>query len=85
MSSPSETPGQQGKTSGNTKTRTRQAVTVQFEDVTVHTAKCDVCNKRNSRVMVRCLACGWQCCEKCLNARSGGRAHDTFTSTHVPE
>lgn len=35
--------------------------------------------------MSRCLACGWQCCRKCLAARGGDRTHQSFTSVHTPE
>lgn len=89
MSSPPKTPdqtSQQGEASSSNTTRTRgkPTITVQFKGVTAHTAKCDVCNKRNRDIMMRCVKCGWQCCEECLKARSGGRAHDTFAGTHVP-
>ncbi|KAJ5595096.1 uncharacterized protein N7459_001304 [Penicillium hispanicum] len=66
-------------------TRTRQTVTVQFSDVAAHTAKCDQCDKRNKDGMTRCLACGWQCCRRCLIDRGGDRTHRSFTSTHAPE
>lgn len=71
--------------SSSTSTQSHHEVTVQFEDVTAHTAKCDECDQRNQDGMVRCLACGWQCCKKCLNARGDDRSHHTFSNTHVPE
>ena len=65
--------------------RPRQTVSVQFSDVAAHTAKCDQCDKRNKDGMTRCLACGWQCCRRCLADRGGDRTHRSFTSTHAPE
>lgn len=58
---------------------------MRFADVAAHTAKCDECDKRNRDGMSRCLACGWQCCRKCLSARAGDRTHRSFTSIHAPE
>lgn len=65
--------------------RARHIVRVRFADVAAHTAKCDDCDKRNRDGMSRCLACGWQCCRKCLNIRGGDRTHRSFTSIHTPE
>ncbi|KAJ5164321.1 uncharacterized protein N7500_006151 [Penicillium coprophilum] len=63
----------------------RRRVGVDFSEVAAHTAKCDVCNKRNKNGMARCQNCGWQICRKCLTDRNGDRAHASFGATHVPE
>ncbi|OQE46044.1 hypothetical protein PENCOP_c001G02038 [Penicillium coprophilum] len=63
----------------------RRRVGVNFSEVAAHTAKCDVCNKRNKNGMARCQNCGWQICRKCLTDRNGDRAHASFGATHVPE
>ncbi|CAI7635191.1 unnamed protein product [Penicillium glandicola] len=63
----------------------RRRVGVHFSEVAAHTAKCDVCNKRNKNGMSRCQNCGWQICRKCLTDRSGDRTHASFGATHVPE
>ncbi|KAJ6160224.1 hypothetical protein N7497_004761 [Penicillium chrysogenum] len=63
----------------------RRRVGVHFSEVAAHTAKCDVCNKRNKNGMSRCQNCGWQVCRKCLTDRNGDRTHASFGATHVPE
>ncbi|KAJ5383734.1 hypothetical protein N7517_001645 [Penicillium concentricum] len=63
----------------------RRRVGVHFSEVAAHTAKCDVCNKRNKNGMARCQYCGWQICHKCLTDRNGDRTHASFGATHVPE
>ncbi|KAJ5835757.1 hypothetical protein N7447_001783 [Penicillium robsamsonii] len=63
----------------------RRRVGVHFSEVAAHTAKCDVCNKRNKNGMARCQNCGWQICRKCLTDRTGDRTHASFGATHVPE
>ncbi|KAJ5435135.1 Nucleic acid-binding OB-fold [Penicillium cf. griseofulvum] len=63
----------------------RRRVGVHFSEVAAHTAKCDVCNKRNKNGMARCQNCGWQICRKCLTDRNGDRTHASFGATHVPE
>ncbi|KGO40405.1 hypothetical protein PEX1_075740 [Penicillium expansum] len=63
----------------------RRRVSVHFSEVAAHTAKCDVCNKRNKNGMSRCQNCGWQICRKCLTDRNGDRTHASFGATHVPE
>lgn len=57
---------------------------VEFEDLAAHTAKCDVCDKRNTDGMVRCKPCGWQCCRRCLSERGGDRTHPKAGNLHVP-
>ncbi|KAJ5940102.1 hypothetical protein N7516_000270 [Penicillium verrucosum] len=63
----------------------RRRIGVHFSEVAAHTAKCDVCNKRNKNGMSRCQNCGWQICRKCLSDRNGDRTHASFGATHVPE
>ncbi|KAJ5380791.1 uncharacterized protein N7496_003219 [Penicillium cataractarum] len=58
---------------------------VDFEELAAHTAKCDVCDKRNTDGMVRCKPCGWQCCRRCLAERGGDRTHPKAGNLHVPE
>ncbi|KAL8867234.1 MAG: hypothetical protein Q9174_005795, partial [Haloplaca sp. 1 TL-2023] len=36
-----------------------------FTPITIHTAKCDICNKHNTGEMFRCDKCGRQCCQTC--------------------
>lgn len=53
-----------------------------FKSITVHTAKCDVCNNHNKSILHRCIDCGWQICTPCWLARGGNGAHGatrTFT------
>ncbi|CEO60678.1 hypothetical protein PMG11_05270 [Penicillium brasilianum] len=57
---------------------------VEFEELAAHTAKCDVCDKRNTDGMVRCKPCGWQCCRQCLAERGGDRTHPKAGNLHVP-
>jgi hypothetical protein len=40
-----------------------------FSTVTIHTAKCDLCNQRNKSTLQRCTLCGWSICEACFLAR----------------
>ncbi|KAJ5796291.1 uncharacterized protein N7518_004831 [Penicillium psychrosexuale] len=63
----------------------RRRVGVNFSEVAAHTAKCDVCNKRNKNGMSRCQNCGWQVCRKCLTDRNGDHTHASFGAIHVPE
>ncbi|KAJ5129566.1 uncharacterized protein N7515_005605 [Penicillium bovifimosum] len=63
----------------------RRRIGVAFQDVAAHTAKCDVCNKRNKNGMSRCQNCGWQICRKCVSDRGADRTHASFGATHVPE
>lgn len=58
---------------------------VEFEELAAHTAKCDVCDKRNTDGMVRCKPCGWQCCRRCLAERSGDRTHPKAGNLHVAD
>ncbi|PKY03192.1 hypothetical protein P168DRAFT_305511 [Aspergillus campestris IBT 28561] len=50
-------------------------VPVTFETVAAHTAKCDLCNGRNSQGMTRCRDCGWQCCHACAGKNGHTRTH----------
>jgi len=54
-----------------------------FEDIPAHTAKCDTCNRRNSKGMTRCGDCGWQLCQSCRQQRGGDLTHRTFSSEHT--
>lgn len=48
-----------------------------FVTVTIHTAKCDICNKHNTSILRRCATCGWQICTPCWDARGGDGSHGT--------
>lgn len=52
-----------------------------FSDITIPTAVCDVCNRRNTDGIMRCVDCGWQVCVRCARARNGG----SFTAKRVDE
>ncbi|KAF9888699.1 hypothetical protein FE257_008457 [Aspergillus nanangensis] len=61
----------------------REVILTEFEIVTAHTAKCDLCNKRNTLGMSRCLSCGWQSCHPCTSARGWFRTHHAGTRIHT--
>lgn len=42
-----------------------------FAKIEIHTAKCDICDQRNTATIYRCLTCGQQTCTPCVN-RIGG-------------
>ncbi|GAD97559.1 predicted protein [Paecilomyces variotii No. 5] len=46
-----------------------------FVTVTIHTAKCDICNRHNTSILRRCATCGWQICTPCWDARGGDGRH----------
>ncbi|KAJ5983988.1 hypothetical protein N7481_006087 [Penicillium waksmanii] len=54
-----------------------------FEDIPAHTAKCDTCNHRNNKGMIRCSGCGWQLCQDCRQKRGGDLSHPTFDCLHT--
>ncbi|KAF7719670.1 Uncharacterized protein PECH_004170 [Penicillium ucsense] len=58
--------------------------TVDFEELSAHTAKCDLCDRRNTEGMWRCTPCGWQCCRRCLIDRGGDRSHPKAGTIHCP-
>jgi len=43
-----------------------------FVDITIHTAKCDTCNKHNKNVMKQCVKCGMNFCTPCWLHRGDG-------------
>ncbi|PLB55515.1 hypothetical protein P170DRAFT_470926 [Aspergillus steynii IBT 23096] len=55
----------------------------EFVVVEAHTAKCDICNKRNSQGMTRCAECGWQTCNACTIKNHYFRSHQAGTALHV--
>ncbi|KAF2713486.1 hypothetical protein K504DRAFT_498296 [Pleomassaria siparia CBS 279.74] len=61
------------KSSSNTVERMSLAGCVKepanYSKVTIHTAKCSVCDKRNDSVMYRCPGCTWQICTPCTQER----------------
>ncbi|KAI9796368.1 MAG: hypothetical protein M1833_006373 [Piccolia ochrophora] len=61
---------------------TRPLLHTTFEDVTIHTAKCDICNARNKAVLKRCTQCGWSVCQPCWADRSG-RGDGTYDGSHL--
>ncbi|KAL8688247.1 MAG: hypothetical protein Q9218_005799, partial [Villophora microphyllina] len=47
-----------------------------FDPITIHTAKCDICNKHNTSTMFRCTKCGRQCCTPCWDGKGGNGIHN---------
>lgn len=47
----------------------------QFEEIKIHTAKCDSCNKHNKLIIYRCKKCGQQCCTPCWQRKGGDDNH----------
>ncbi|OCL12341.1 hypothetical protein AOQ84DRAFT_420125 [Glonium stellatum] len=47
----------------------------QFENVKIHTAKCDICDQRNKQLLRRCRDCGWGVCTPCYQQRNGNLVH----------
>jgi len=46
-----------------------------FTPVTIHTAKCDICNQHNRSVLFRCADCGWHVCTPCWTEKGGDGTH----------
>lgn len=46
-----------------------------FTVITIHTAKCDICNNRNEDVLQRCNQCGWSICVPCFQTRGSDATH----------
>ncbi|PWW78029.1 hypothetical protein C7212DRAFT_313062 [Tuber magnatum] len=46
-----------------------------FTQITVATAKCDLCNKRDKRTMKRCNTCSFQLCGGCTIKSGNEGAH----------
>ncbi|KAE8135808.1 hypothetical protein BDV38DRAFT_294247 [Aspergillus pseudotamarii] len=61
----------------------KEVILCEFEELATHTAKCDICNKRNSSGMSRCLTCGWQTCYPCTIARGYFRTHHVNGNIHT--
>ncbi|KNG82532.1 hypothetical protein ANOM_009663 [Aspergillus nomiae NRRL 13137] len=61
----------------------KEVILCEFEELATHTAKCDICNKRNSSGMSRCLTCGWQTCNPCTIARGYFRTHHVNGNIHT--
>ena len=61
----------------------KEVILCEFRELATHTAKCDVCNKRNSSGMSRCLTCGWQTCYPCTIARGYFRTHHVNGNIHT--
>lgn len=54
-----------------------------FKIVEAHTAKCDLCNKRNTQGMTRCVECGWQTCNACTIKNNCFRSHRVGNVVHI--
>ena len=52
-----------------------------FIEVTIHTAKCDTCNKRNKAILYRCTLCGNHICTPCRNSDVNNGVH-TMNAGH---
>ncbi|KAE8351643.1 hypothetical protein BDV28DRAFT_162258 [Aspergillus coremiiformis] len=61
----------------------KEVIPCEFEELATHTAKCDICNKRNTSGMSRCLTCGWQTCNPCTIARGCFRTHHVNGNIHT--
>ncbi|OGM50452.1 hypothetical protein ABOM_000934, partial [Aspergillus bombycis] len=61
----------------------KEVILCEFEELATHTAKCDICNNRNSSGMSRCLTCGWQTCNSCTIARGYFRTHHVNGNIHT--
>ncbi|KAI9818871.1 MAG: hypothetical protein M1827_007692 [Pycnora praestabilis] len=48
---------------------------ISFDDILIHTAKCDICNARNKSILKRCNACGWSICSPCWVHQGGDGTH----------
>ncbi|RAH42284.1 uncharacterized protein BO95DRAFT_240588 [Aspergillus brunneoviolaceus CBS 621.78] len=59
-----------------------EVVTV-FDDQPARTAKCDVCDGRNTSGMSRCTVCKWQCCHNCTIRNGLRRSHIAGNVVHV--
>ena len=47
----------------------------EFKDITIHTAKCDTCNKHNTKIMKQCVDCGQNFCTPCWQDRNSDGTH----------
>ncbi|KAL8732577.1 MAG: hypothetical protein Q9181_003892 [Wetmoreana brouardii] len=61
----------------------RGAVHDTFVQVTIHTAKCDVCNKHNTSTMYRCTKCGYQRCTPCWERKGGDGRHQLHNKEKI--
>lgn len=52
-----------------------QILHIHFVEVKTHTAKCDICNKRNKSTLQRCIKCGWSICAPCFLAKGSVAEH----------
>ncbi|OCK76577.1 hypothetical protein K432DRAFT_396317 [Lepidopterella palustris CBS 459.81] len=46
-----------------------------WEEVRIHTAKCDICDRRNKQILRRCIECSWSVCTPCYDTRGGNIKH----------
>ncbi|KAL8849840.1 MAG: hypothetical protein Q9221_005178 [Calogaya cf. arnoldii] len=53
----------------------RGTLHTEFETITIHTAKCDLCNAHNQSTMYRCTKCGRHCCKTCWDSKGGDGRH----------
>ncbi|KAL8940844.1 MAG: hypothetical protein Q9216_002596 [Gyalolechia sp. 2 TL-2023] len=54
-----------------------------FREITIHTAKCDICNKHNTSKMYRCEKCGRQCCSPCWEKKGGDGRHQLHSKDNL--
>ena len=47
----------------------------EFKRITIHTARCDVCNQKNVSILQRCQTCGWSICGPCFERSGSGTSH----------
>ncbi|KAI4277667.1 MAG: hypothetical protein LQ337_001594 [Flavoplaca oasis] len=51
------------------------AVHTEFVTITIHTAKCDLCNRHNTSEIFRCTKYGRHCCKPCWDSKGGSGYH----------
>ncbi|KAL8781026.1 MAG: hypothetical protein Q9213_006203 [Squamulea squamosa] len=61
----------------------RGALHTEFETITIHTAKCDLCNQHNRSEMFRCVKCGRQCCKPCWDSKGGDGRHQLHNKQKI--
>lgn len=54
-----------------------------FREITIHTAKCDLCNKHNTTKIYRCEKCGRQECLTCWEKKGGDGRHQLHNKDNL--
>jgi hypothetical protein len=56
-----------------------------FDELTIHTAKCDICDQRNQSILRRCTTCAWAICTPCYEKQNGNTTHGLNEDTDEEE